>query len=208
VNALSPVADNAALNLEAAGMSHRPREASIPAMVLGACAVFATVASALYVGISPKSSDALPGPAWISSATPHDEMAAQVRSPQDWLAVAADKRHQHDYQGARAAYSELIRLNAMTADAWADYADTLASLSGGSLGGEAEVALRQALSLDPGHPKALWLEATRAYQEHRFAEALALWKRLRAILGPQSPDTAIIDANIAESEELARAPAG
>jgi hypothetical protein len=195
VNALSPGADSAAMRGNET-MTQRQREASIPVMVLGGFAVYATVAIGLYVGISPKG---------MPTAAP--SQASEPVSPQEWLAVAAQKRRSRDYQGAREAYSQLIRLNAMTADAWADYADTIASLSGGSLGGEAAVAIRRALSMNPDHPKALWLEATHAYQEHRYTEALELWKRLRAVLGPESPDVGIVDANIAESEQLARTPA-
>jgi len=179
-------------------MTDRPRDASVPLMVLGACALVAAMATGLYLGINPK------------AVAPEQavEPAPAVVPKDEWLATAAQKRHSRDYSGAREAYLQVIRQNAMTADAWADYADTLASLSGGSLAGEAAQALQRALDLDPAHPKALWLEATRAYQERRYAQAVELWKRLRAVLGPESPDVAIIDANIAESEQLARAPAG
>jgi tetratricopeptide (TPR) repeat protein len=213
VNALSPRADSAE-NAGRRTMTQRQREASIPVMVLGGFAVYAAVAIGLYVGISPKEipTTAPPQPGTIiddgGGSASGDSAKSEPVSPQEWLAAAAQKRRSHDYQGARDAYSQLIRLNAMTADTWADYADTIASLPGGSLGGEAAVAIRQALSLNPDHPKALWLEATHAYQEHRYTEAVALWKRLRAVLGPESPDAGIIDANIAESEQLARTPAG
>jgi cytochrome c-type biogenesis protein CcmH/NrfG len=190
-------------------MIHRQREASVPAMVLAGCFVYAAVAGGLYLGISAKTGGGAVSGTAIPAAAPAAPAApATSGSPQEWLAIAAQKRHTRDYEAARDAYSQLIKLNAMTADAWADYADTVASLSGGSLGGEAEVALQRALSLDSSHPKALWLEATHAYQEHRYTDAVVLWKRLRAVLGPDSPDAKIIDANIAESEQLARAPAG
>jgi cytochrome c-type biogenesis protein CcmH len=106
------------------------------------------------------------------------------------------------------AYRQLIQRNAMTADSWADYADALASMPGGSLGGEAELAIQRALSLNPNHPKALWLEASHAYEEQRYADALILWKRLRAALRDDSPDAGIVDANIAESAQLAGTPRG
>jgi cytochrome c-type biogenesis protein CcmH/NrfG len=81
-------------------------------------------------------------------------------------------------------------------------------MPGGSLGGEAELAIQRALSFDPNHPKALWLEASHAYEEHRYSDALTLWKRLRATLREDSPDAGIVDANIAESAQLARTPIG
>jgi cytochrome c-type biogenesis protein CcmH len=133
---------------------------------------------------------------------------ADPRDAQEWLALAAARRRERDYAGAREAYSQVIQRNAMTADSWADYADALASLPGGSLAGEAQIAIQHALRLDPNHPKALWLKASHAYEEHRYADALVLWKRLRAVLREDSPDAGIVDANIAESAQLARAPTG
>jgi cytochrome c-type biogenesis protein CcmH len=135
-------------------------------------------------------------------------MQGDPGSPGEWLAQAAARRRSRDYAGARDAYVHVIELNAMTADSWADYADALASIPGGSLGGEAQTAIQHALSLDPNHPKALWLQASHAYEEHRYVDALQLWKRLRAVLREDSSDVGIVDANIAESAQLARTPRG
>jgi cytochrome c-type biogenesis protein CcmH len=132
-------------------------------------------------------------------------------SPDDaqaWLALAESYRRQHDSAKARTAFENLVRLKAMDADTWADYADVLASASG-SLRQSAR-AIESALRLDPGHPKALWLKASLAHEERRYADALAVWKQLRAALPPDSSDVRVIDANIAEASELAGtgAPAG
>jgi cytochrome c-type biogenesis protein CcmH len=187
-------------------------ELSPPVIALGALAVFAIAATVLYVGVGAQRSD--PPAASLPLAAPDSDAASQPgaqanpRDAQEWLALAAARRHSRDYAGAREAYSQVIQRNAMTADSWADYADALASMSGGSLGGEAELAIQRALSLDPNHPKALWLEASHAYEEHRYADALTLWKRLRAALRPDSPDTGIVDADIAESAQLAANPRG
>ena len=53
----------------------------------------------------------------------------------------------------------------MNADSWADYADVLATLSGGSLAGEPARAIDHALELDAQHPKALWLKASLAHEQ-------------------------------------------
>ncbi len=177
---------------------------SILVLTLGGLGVFASVAIALYAGIvldarSPLLRRAGPEPGPVAS------VADESGGAQQWLSTAAERRRNHDYSGAKDAYSRVIGLNAMTADSWADYADVLASMSGGSFGADAAQAIQHALSLDPAHPKALWLEASRAYQQHRYADAVSLWKRLRAALPPDSPDGAVIDANIAESTRLASA---
>jgi len=123
------------------------------------------------------------------------------------LDLAGLQRRHHDYAQARDTFAKLIRLNAMTAPAWADYADVLASLAGGSLGGEAGRAIDHALALDPANSKALWLKASRAHEEHRYSDALALWKTLRAVLPADSPDARVVDANILEATQLASVPA-
>ncbi len=121
-----------------------------------------------------------------------------------WLALAEQRRTQHDYAGARAAYARVAELHAMSAQSWADYADVLGSLAGGSLTGEAAAAIDSALRLDPNNSKALWLKASQAHEARHFSEALTWWRRLRSVLPPGSPDTQIIDANIAEAEALAK----
>jgi len=138
------------------------------------------------------------------------ELERRVRSnprdTQSLLDLAGLQRKQHDYVKARETYKRLMALNAMSSDAWADYADVSASLAGGSLGGEAGQAIERALALEPANPKALWLKASRAHEEHRYADALALWKMLRAALPSDSADARIIDANIAEASQLAGVP--
>jgi cytochrome c-type biogenesis protein CcmH len=209
-DALSPVTDNAAMNREACMAKH---ELSLPVMALGAFAVFAIAATVLYVGVNarhgPQTPQAPPSPAdETAAAASHPDVQAEPDSAQEWLVLAATRRRNRDYAGAREAYLQVIQRNAMTADSWADYGDALASMPGGSLGGDAEAAIQRALTLDPKHPKALWLEASHAYEEHRYADALIYWKRLRAALPDDSPDGAIVDANIAESAQLAGTPKG
>ena len=52
--------------------------------------------------------------------------------------------------------------------------------------------------------KALWLKASLAHEQHRYRDSLAVWKELRATLPANSPDVAIIEANIAEAAALAK----
>ncbi len=128
-------------------------------------------------------------------------------SPKDvdsWLQMASLKRTQRDFAGAVAAYEQVRALKGMTADSWADYADALASQPGGTLQGKSAEAIDQALKIHGSHPKALWLKATLAIQEKRYADATRLWRQLRGVLPAESPDVRIIDANISEAESLAK----
>jgi cytochrome c-type biogenesis protein CcmH len=137
-----------------------------------------------------------------SNANPNPD----PRDAAGWLALADQDRQQHENAQARSAFIKVIELNGMTARSWADYADVLGSLSGGSLGGEAGRALDRSLALDPTNPKALWLKASRFHEERLYAEALVTWKTLKTLLPADSPDRQLIDANIDEATRLSGAP--
>lgn len=119
------------------------------------------------------------------------------------LAQAEDFRRKRDFARACELYAALVQRGAMTADAWADYADAQATLAGG-LSGEPARSIEAALALDPRHAKALWLKASLAHEQGRYDEALATWKRLLAVVPPGSSDARIVEANIAEATGLTR----
>ncbi|MEY2920752.1 MAG: hypothetical protein RL261_2057 [Pseudomonadota bacterium] len=120
----------------------------------------------------------------------------------DLLAQADELRRQRKFKEATATYGLAAKAGAMNADAWADYADALAS-AGSSLQGAPADALAKALALDPRHPKALWLKASLEHEEHRYREAVATWRNLLAVVPVNSSDARIIEANIAEATRLA-----
>lgn len=163
-------------------------------------------AHAAAVGKTP-AQPAVPAPSTESTAALEAKVAKTPRDVSAWLELATLYRHQRQFDKSRAAFERLIALKAMTADSWADYADVLATLAGGSLAGEPARAIDRALALDARHPKALWLKASLAHEQGRYRDSLAVWKQLRATLPATSPDVKIIDANIAEATELAQSPA-
>lgn len=118
------------------------------------------------------------------------------------LGRAEQHRRQRQFDQACALYAEVVKRGAMTADAWADYADAQASLAG-RLSGSPARAIEAALALDPRHAKALWLAASLAHEERRYQEALATWRRLLAVVPAESTDARIVEANIAEATRLA-----
>jgi len=128
-----------------------------------------------------------------------------AQDAQSWLALADARRAQRDFAGAREAYEQAIARQGMTAQSWADYADTIASLDNGSLSGPAAGAIDRALALDATNVKALWLKASQAHEQHHYAEALVWWSKLRGVLPRDSADVRIIDGNIAEDGALSRA---
>ena len=177
--------------------------AAVSQMSAGALVAAATASEARISGaIQPA-----PSPAPAASRAELEKRVKQ--SPQDvqaWLALADLDRAQHDDRGARDALAKVVALHGMTAQSWADYADVLASLAGGSLAGDAGHAIDSALALDPTNLKALWLKASQAHGQRRFADALPWWRKLRAALPADSPDVRVIDANILEDTQLAGLP--
>jgi cytochrome c-type biogenesis protein CcmH len=157
-------------------------------------------------GSAPANAGTTPSTVAPSAAELERRVAANPRDADSWLALAELRRSQRDYAGARTAYLKLVELHAMSAQSWADYADVLGSLAGGSLAGEAGRAIDSALALDAANPKALWLKASQAHEQRRYAEALGWWKKLRAVLPADSPDARMVDANIAEANSLAGTP--
>jgi cytochrome c-type biogenesis protein CcmH len=157
-------------------------------------------------GSAQRNADATSTASSPSAADLERRVAANPRDAQSWLALAELRRSQRDYAGSRAAYLKLVELHAMSAQSWADYADVLGSLAGGSLTGDAGHAIDSALALDGNNPKALWLKASQANEQHRYAEALGWWKKLRSALPADSPDAHMVEANIAEASALAGTP--
>jgi cytochrome c-type biogenesis protein CcmH/NrfG len=120
------------------------------------------------------------------------------------LAKAEEHRRKREFKQACDTYRKVIAVGGMNADAWADYADALASTSpSGSLKGEPGKAIDQALALDPRHTKALWLKASLAHEERRYADALVAWRQLLALIPANSSDARIVEANMAEAARLA-----
>lgn len=135
-----------------------------------------------------------------------ERVARNPGDGQSWLALAQIARSERRFPAAKDAYEKAIPLHVMTADSWADYADVLAAVSG-SLRSDSAGPIAKALATDPQHKKALWLHASLALEEQRYPDALTAWKRLRAVIADDSPDARIVDANIAEAEQLLRGAA-
>jgi tetratricopeptide (TPR) repeat protein len=128
-----------------------------------------------------------------------DDNPANVQA---WLALANAQRQARDYAAAVTAYDKALRLDARNADAWADYADALASAGNRRLAGAPAEAIARALQLDGKHLKALWLQASLDLEQKKYSDALKRWQSLRAALPEGSPDISIVEANIAEARQL------
>jgi tetratricopeptide (TPR) repeat protein len=171
-----------------------------------------TLLAHMYAGGPPPGSGGGTAAALLSG-NPHtvEEMTAvTAREPGNvgaWLALGGAQRRARDFAAAAASYERALKLDEANPDAWADYADALASAGSRQLAGAPAKAIARALELDARHPKALWLQASLDLELRRYAQALARWQQLRAVLPQGSADIPIVDANIAEARQLAAAPA-
>jgi len=118
------------------------------------------------------------------------------------LVQAEEHRRKREFKQACDVFAVVVERGGMTADAWADYADAQASVSG-KLAGEPARAIAAALAADPKHAKALWLQASLAHEEQRYGDALGTWRQLLAVVPPGSSDARIVTANIDEATRLA-----
>jgi len=129
-------------------------------------------------------------------------VAARLPSGSDALAQQAQEaRRARDFPRAIAAFQKLARQGALDAGLWADYADATAAQRG-RLDEVSEPMIRQALALEPGHPKALWLLGSLQVQRRDFAAALQTWQRLQAVMPPDSSDARLIAENITEARAM------
>lgn len=119
------------------------------------------------------------------------------------LSMAARDRREKHYAAAADIYKRLAASGQMNADAWADYADTTASIQGNKLAGQPEIFIAKALAADPNHAKALWLKASADEEAQRYAEAVLAWQRLQRALPPDSQDAKIVAANLQRDQEMA-----
>jgi cytochrome c-type biogenesis protein CcmH/NrfG len=138
-----------------------------------------------------------------SAAELADTVQREPGNSAAWFALGQARRVARDFAAAAQAYESGLKLDGRNADAWADYADALASANGRSLQGKPAEAIKRALVLAPKHLKGLWLAASLEMEQQHYAQALEVWQTLRATLAAGSPDIAVIDSNIAEARQLA-----
>ena len=124
------------------------------------------------------------------------------------LAEARAARGKKRLKAAAGIYARLAAPNQLSAEGWADYADTAAGLRGNHLEGEPETYIARALALDPAQPKALWLQASADEEAGRLTHAISTWQRLAAVLEPDSSDARIVAANLQQDQKLLGEPAG
>ncbi|MBL0140825.1 MAG: c-type cytochrome biogenesis protein CcmI [Betaproteobacteria bacterium] len=135
------------------------------------------------------------------------KMKEQPDDVQGWMLLARSFAATGKTEKALAAYAHLAKIAPQEASVLADYADALGASRGRNLAGEPTELVMRALQVDPRHPKALALAASAKLNSGDFAESLAYWERLYAVVPPGSEDAAEV-RNVIEDVRSRAAAAG
>jgi cytochrome c-type biogenesis protein CcmH len=125
-----------------------------------------------------------------------------------WLMLARSYNALGRFPEASAAFGRATSLLPPDAQILADYADTLAMAQGRRLGGEPEKVIRRALQADPNNVKALALSGSVAFERNDFAAAIAEWRKILALVPPDSTAAERIRSSIADAESRSTSGSG
>lgn len=137
-----------------------------------------------------------------------DSLAAKMKERPDdatgWSLLARSLSSLGRFKESAEAYERLAKLTPGDPQVLADYADILAMAQGKRLAGKPEALIRQALEIDPKHPKALALAASAAADAGDLPASLQYWQRLADSLPPDSEDARDVGQIIAQLREQAQ----
>ena len=138
-----------------------------------------------------------------------ESLAAKMKErPEDakgWALLARSMASLQRFAESAEAYERLLKLVPPDAQVLADYADVLGMAQGRKLAGRPAELAREALKLDPRHPKALALAATAAMEAGRFEESLEHWRAIAVQMPAGSPEAEEIDRVIDDVRRQAAA---
>ncbi|MDA0981606.1 MAG: c-type cytochrome biogenesis protein CcmI [Proteobacteria bacterium] len=130
------------------------------------------------------------------------------QSPEDaegWALLGRSLASLGQHERAAQAHLQAAQRLPNDANVLADYADALSLTRGRRLEGEPMLLVRRALAADPQHLKALALAGAGEYQAGNHAAAAVHWKKVLAVLPPDSEFARQLQAGLAETEQLAAA---
>jgi cytochrome c-type biogenesis protein CcmH len=211
--ALADLVGRAATDLAPAPAAAASAGKPWPAAVAAGVAI-PVVAFGLYLAIgSPNAMDPLVMAAASGKLEDHqivemvDSLAAKMKERPDdatgWSLLARSLSSLGRFKESAEAYEKLAKLTPGDPQVLADYADILAMAQGKRLAGKPEALIRQALEIDPKHPKALALAASAAADAGDLPASLQYWQRLADSLPPDSEDGREVAQIIAQLRQQA-----
>ncbi len=134
-----------------------------------------------------------------------DRLAEKMKSnPEDgkgWVLLGRSYLKMGRYDDSVAAFTEAVKHLPESAGLLADQAEAIAMAQDQRLTGRPEALLKRALVLDPDYPKALAMSAAASAERGDYVTAIALWKKLKAGVPPNSEQSQQIDQVLADLEQ-------
>lgn len=151
-----------------------------------------------------------PGPGELNDMVEKlwDRLQKSPGDPDGWALLGRSLSALGQYDRAAQAFSRAAQLLPNDANVLADYADALAVTRGRKLEGEPMVLARRALAADPQHLKALALVGAGEFQAGNHAAAAGYWKKVLALVPPESEFARQLQASLEEAQRLAGAGGG
>ncbi len=186
------------------------RSRGVFALALGIAFLLPLAAAGLYLTVgTPR---ALDGVARQAPAMDVGQALAELRahlkeSPNDaqgWLLLAQTTSAMGQNAEARDAYEQLLRLapdNPTAMVGWAE-ADSMARPDH-RIEGRSRELLERAVQQEPDNQRALWLLGISDFQQDRYADAAATWRRLQPLLEPGSSVAKAVAQQIAAADARA-----
>uniref|UniRef100_Q479I0 TPR repeat n=1 Tax=Dechloromonas aromatica (strain RCB) TaxID=159087 RepID=Q479I0_DECAR len=131
-----------------------------------------------------------------------DKMEADPKNGEGWLLLAKTYGELRRFAEADAAYEKAAALLPADATMLADWADTHVMAKDRKWDAAGRDIVKRALAVDPKHVKSLALAGSEAFDRADYKGAIAIWKRMKAAAQPDSMDSKLADANIAEAESM------
>lgn len=189
------------------------RSRGVFALALGIAFVLPLAAAGLYLTVgTPRALDGIAkqAPAMDVGQALTELRAHLKASPNDaqgWLLLAQTTAAMGQSAEARDAYDQLLRLapdNPTAMVGWAE-ADSMARPDH-RIDGRSRELLERAVQQEPDNQRALWLLGISDFQQDRYADAAATWRRLQPLLEPGSSVAKAVAQQIAAADARAGNP--
>lgn len=131
----------------------------------------------------------------------------EPNNTEGWIMLARSYNAIGRFAEAADAYGRLVKLVPGDASLLADYADTLAMSLNKSLLGEPQKLIARALEVDPKNIKALALSGSAAFEQRDYQAAITQWRKILALVPPESDIARSTTASIGEAQGMAGQPA-
>ncbi len=126
-------------------------------------------------------------------------LEAQPDDAQGWEMLGRSYVVMERYAQAMSAFAKAVELQAQPeAELLSSYAETVAMTREGLLQGQPDELLARALTMQPQHPKTLWLVGLSAVQKGDYPTAVRHWETLLAQLPAESEGARSVAGHIAE----------